>query len=225
MRVLALDVGLPSIKAALLDVGSAAVLGEVARVECATEQPVPGACQVTPEKLWSAVAAAARRALRGVESVDGIGLSCAAPVLVLLDGKDRPLAPLWLPPDRRARTAARQVWAAAGEEFLATTGSRPLPGGVSAVCYRQQLDDDPYLYRGVRSYLHLNGWLGLRLTGTRGMDRANASLSGLYGTLTDQQWSPRWCDFFNVEPAWLPPLMDGSITLGSLRSAATPARR
>ena len=159
------------------------------------------------------------KALRGVETVDGIGLACVSPVLVLLDAKDRPLGSLWTPLDRRARAAARQVWAAGGEDFLATTGSRPLPGGVSAVCYRQQLSDDPYIYRSVRGYLHLNGWLGLRLTGTRGMDRANASLSGLYGTLTDQTWSPRWCEFFNVEPQWLPPVTDGSVTLGSLRPA------
>ena len=52
-----------------------------------------------------------------------------------------------------------------GEEFLAATGNRPLPGGMSAICYRQQLVDDPYLTHRVKSYLHLNGWLGLHMTG------------------------------------------------------------
>ena len=219
MQVLALDVGLSSVKAALLDVGSAAVLGEAALVPFELEHPGAGAAQVIPEKLWSAVAAAARKAMRGVEEVDGVGLSCVAPGLVLLDARDQPLSSFWMPRDRRSRLAARQVWAAVGEEFLAETGSRPLPGGVSAVCYRQQLTDDPYVYRNVRSYLHLNGWLGLRLTGRRAIDRANASLSGLYGTLTDQRWSPRWCEFFNLEPDWLPPVVDGSATLGPLLPA------
>ena len=85
------------------------------------------------------------------------------------------------------------------------------------LCYRQQLTLDPSLRSRVRSYLHANGWLGLRLTGERAFDRANASFTGLYGTLTDQKWSPRWCDYFQVDASWLPPVWCGSTTLGALR--------
>ena len=41
--------------------------------------------------------------------------------------------------DRRSRMAARQVWGAVGPEFLATVGNRPLPGGISAVSFKQLL--------------------------------------------------------------------------------------
>jgi xylulokinase len=142
------------------------------------------------------------------------------PALVLLDQADRPVAPIWTHLDRRARPAARQVQAAVGEEFLAVIGNRPLPGGISALCYRQQLHDDPYLYRRVRSYLHANGWLALRLTGERAFDPANASFSGLFGTLTNRAWSPQWCAYFEVDPSWLPPVVPGNTTVGTLRSAA-----
>jgi xylulokinase len=142
------------------------------------------------------------------------------PALVLLDGADRPLGPIWTHLDRRARPAARQVWATVGEEFLATVGNRPLPGGISAICYRQQLADDPYLGHRVAHYLHANGWLGLCLTGARAFDPANASFTGLYGTVTDQSWSPRWLDYFEVDADWLPPVHDGRTTLGTLRAAA-----
>src|SRR5262249_25909090 len=152
--------------------------------------------------------------------LEGVGLSCLTPALVLLDKADQPLAPIWTHLDRRARPAARQTWAAVGPEFLATTGNRPLPGGISAMSWRQQLDDEPYLCRRVRSYLHANGWLTLRMTGERAFDRANACFSGLYGTLTDRAWSERWCQYFEVEPAWLPRVVCGSTTLGTLRSAA-----
>src|SRR5262245_14350174 len=217
MRVLALDVGTSSVKAGVLDVESAAPVGDVAHVAYELDHPTPEAAEVPAQRLWSAFTAAARQAMRGFDSVDGLGLCCMIPALVLLDRKDQPLVPIWTHLDRRARAAARQVWAATGEEFLHTIGSRPLPGGISAVCYRQILANDPYLYRDVRWYLHANSWLGLRLTGERSLDPANASFTGLYGTLTDQQWSPRWCDFFNVDLKWLPPLVDGSTTLGTLR--------
>ena len=80
---------------------------------------------------------------------------------------------------------ARQTWAEVGPEFLRTAGNRPLPGGISAVCFKQQLADDPYLGHRVRHYLHVNGWLGYRMTGERAFDPANASFSGLFNTVTD----------------------------------------
>ena len=37
--------------------------------------------------------------------------------------------------------------------------------------------------------------------------------------LTDRQWSKRWCDYFEVDRAWLPPVLDGGTTIGTVRSA------
>jgi xylulokinase len=220
MHVLALDVGTSSVKAAVLDVATAAPVGPIARAAYQLDHPTPEAAEVPPDRLWAAVTEAARTAARGQEGIAAVGISCLTPALVLLDERDRPLAPIWTHLDRRARPAARQVQGTAGDEFLATVGNRPLPGGISVLCYRQQVHDDPYLATRVRSYLHLNGWLGLRLTGERFFDRANACFTGLFGTVTDRQWSPRWCEFFEVERDWLPPVVCGSTTVGSLRSAA-----
>ena len=111
------------------------------------------------------------------------------------------------------------MWTEAGPTFLAETGNRPLPGGMSVICYRQQLREDPTLRRMIRSYLHVNGWLTLKMTGERGFDPANASFTGLYGTLTDRKWSTRWCEYFQVDPSWLPAVVCGSTTVGSLRLA------
>src|SRR5207245_1241237 len=150
------------------------------------------------DHLWQAVMAAAREAVRQTPEPEAIGLSCLTPALILLDAAHRPLGPIWTHLDRRARPAARQVWAAVGQEFLATVGNRPLPGGISAVCYRQQCQENLSLPQQVKSYLHANSWLGLQLTGEKAFDRGNACFTGLYGTVTDQSWSPRWCDYFHV---------------------------
>ena len=227
MRILALDVGTSSVKAGVLDVATATPVGPIARMAYELDSPVPEAAEIPPERLWAAVAGAAREAVRkaGVaglpgQDVQGVALSCMTPALVLLDQADRPLGPIWTHLDRRARPAARQVWGAVGNEFLATTGNRPLPGGISAVCFRQQLNDDPYLAHRVRCYLHANGWLGLRLTGERAFDPANASFSGLFGTMTDQKWSRRWLDYFDIDESWLPPVQPGDVLLGTLRAKA-----
>src|SRR5438477_6193601 len=126
MRILALDVGTSAVKAAGLDVGSAQPTGAVAHVPYELDRPSPDAAEVPAERLWSGVAEAAREAALGLVGIEGVGLSSMTPALVLLDAAGRPVAPIWTHLDRRARPAARQVWAAVGEEFLATVGNRPL---------------------------------------------------------------------------------------------------
>ena len=59
MRVLALDVGTSSVKAAVLDVASAAPLGPIAHSAYALDHPTPEAAEVPGERLWAAVTAAA----------------------------------------------------------------------------------------------------------------------------------------------------------------------
>jgi xylulokinase len=217
MHILALDVGTSSVKAAVLDTESGAPAGVIAKAAYPLDHPAPEAAEIPPGRLWEAVAQAARQATRGWDGIQGVGLSCLTPGLILLDRQDQPLSAIWTHLDRRSRPAARQVWADVGPEFLATTGNRPLPGGITALSWRQQLDIDPYLIRKVGRYLHVNSWLGLVLTGETACDRGNACFTGLYGTLTDQRWSERWCSYFEVDPTWLPSVVCGRTTIGTLR--------
>src|SRR5438445_6648031 len=152
MKILAIDVGTSSVKAAILDVSTAAPLGPVARASYTLDHPTADAAEVPAERLWSALTTAAREAVTSGQSVEAIGLSCLMPALVLLDGAEQPLTPIWTHFDRRSRPVARQVWAEVGEEFLATVGNRPLPGGISVLCYRQQCSDQPALRQAVKSY-------------------------------------------------------------------------
>jgi xylulokinase len=219
MQILALDVGTSSVKAAVLDVAADRPVGDVAHAHYELDRPTPDAAELPAERLWAAVTSAARAATRATPHVEAVGLSCMTPVLALLDAKHKPIGNFWTHLDRRARGAARQVWQAVGPEFLQTTGNRPLPGGITAVCYRQRMEADPYLLHDVAHYLHLNGWLALRMTGELAFDPANASFSGLFGTMTDRQWSERWCDYFEVDRAWLPRVVSGNATVGTVRAA------
>jgi sugar (pentulose or hexulose) kinase len=179
---------------------------------------------VPTERLWAAVERAAREAVAASpHPPEAVGFSSMTPALVLLDASDNPLSPIWVHLDRRSRPAARKAQAEAGDEFLRTVGTRPLPGGTSAVCFAQQVADDPALRGKVRRYLHANGWIGFLITGERAIDPAGASFTGVFGTLTDQQWSPRWCAYFGIEPEWLPKVLDGADTLGGLRGEVASA--
>jgi len=220
MNILALDVGANSVQAAVLEAESGKVLGGgLARADVAIATPSPDAAEVPWEGLWQALSQAARTATRHAPEAEAIGLAVWTPGLVLVNDKDQPFQPIHLPCDRRARPASRQVDAVVGAKLLATTGQRPIPGAMTAIGFRQLLFQDPYLAHDIKSFLHMNGWLGLHLTGERAFDPCNASCTGLYNTLTDSAWSPRWCDYFEVDPDWLPEVRSPGDTLGTVRSA------
>jgi xylulokinase len=221
MNILALDVGTSSVKAAVLEQSAGLPLGPVVQHSYALEQPEPDAVVIDAEKLRTAVFAAGREAAQGFW-VDGIGLSCLSPSLILLDKKGKPLTPIITHLDRRARAEARQINAEVGAEFLTENGNRPLPGGISAVVFRHLCKQEPKLRQHVRRFLHLNGWLGMLLTDRPSFDPANGCFSGLCASMQGYTWSPRWCGYFGVEEAWLPPVQDGKAELGLL---STPAAK
>jgi sugar (pentulose or hexulose) kinase len=215
MLILALDVGTSSVKAAVLDVATGQPVGPICRVAYPLDQPTPDTAVIPSERLWDAICQMAWEAARD-QRVEGLGISCLSPALILLDKDHQPLTPIITHLDRRARKVARQIWASVGAEFLASTGNRPLPGGISGVTANHLLTASPNLRRTVRHYLHVNGWLGLRFTGQPAFDRGNASFTGLYDTMNTRAWSQRWCEYLEVDPAWLPPVLSGDATLGQL---------
>ncbi len=220
MHVLALDLGTSSVKAAVLDQITGDPVGPVAKVEYAIRRPVADAAEVDAAELWAAIGAAARKALIGSPAPDAIGLSCLTPALVLLDAAGEVVAPVRIHQDRRARPVSRRVQRECLAEFLATAGNAPLPGGLSGVTYAQLAADLPDVPGRVRHYLHANSWAAWKLTGVMHFDPGNAGFTGLFNTVTDQQWSPRWCDYFGVKREWLPDVADGRDTVGTLTVAA-----
>ena len=230
MNILALEVGTEAVKAVVLDTVTGRPVGPLARQTYALDHREPDAAEIQAQRLWQLVAGASRAAIQagGVsgrpgQDVQAVGLACFLSGLVLLGANDRPLLPIRTSQDRRARPVARQVWRAVGEEFLHESGNRPLPGRTTVLCYRQMLAGDPYLLHEVRSYLHVQGWLAFHMTGEKAFDPANACCTGLFGTVTDQRWSQRWCDYFEVDRGWLPQVISADSTVGHVRPGIAAA--
>lgn len=215
MNVLAIDIGTSSVKAAVLDQASGQPVGPVAKSQYALHQPDADTAAILPDELWTAISQAVHHAANG-QQVEGIGISCLTPCLVLLDQRDQPVLPFVTHLDRRARATAKMLDSRWGTEILRDTGNRPLPGGISAVFFKHWADAHPELVSLVRRYLHLNSWLGLKLTGNTAFDPGNACFTGLC-EWTDLTWSPVWCEQLGVMPGWLPAILPGNTTLGGLR--------
>lgn len=214
MKILALDIGTSSVKAAVLDTQTRQPVGTVVKTAYLLQQPDADTATIDPEVLWSAISDAARQAAAG-QSVDGIGISCLTPCLVLLDHHQQPLFPFVTHLDRRARPTAKALDTHYGTEFLRETGNRPLPGGISAIYFHRWLQQHPESASRVAHYLHLNSWICLKLTGETAMDPGNACFTGLCHW-SEVRWSPEWCEHLGVKPVWLPNILPGNTTVGPL---------
>lgn len=217
--ILSIDVGTSSIKAAVVDSKTGEILSPIGRAPFDLDHPTPDASEISVFLIWNAISMAVRQitSLEIGKKIQGIGISCLTPALVLLNENDEPLTSVWTHLDRRSRGQARRVWEEVGEEFLKTNGNRPLPGGISALCFREIIKENPQIESSVCSYLHLNSWIAFHMTGQKAFDPANASFSGLFPLTRKNEWSSRWCDYFEVKKEWLPAVSCGTSTVGSLR--------
>jgi len=220
MHILALDIGTSAVKAAVLRVDSSIAASEPIHAAYSLDRPDTHTATVSTDRLWLAVDQAAQQAVSEAKvAVDGVGLSCMTPALVLLDKSDRPISPIWTHFDRRSRPLAQSLASdrTLCAKFLEHACNPPLPGGMSAISACKQLQLKPEMRSRVGSYLHANGWLTLELCGERAIDTAGACFTGLYEARQTKSWSPWWCDYFGIEMSWLPRVVCGSITLGGLR--------
>lgn len=215
MRILGIDIGTSSVKAAVLESSSGQAVGPIIKAPYALISIEPEMMAIEPNELWQAITSAVIEAIHA-QNVDGIGISCLTPCLVLLGKNDNPLIPFVTHLDRRARPTAKTLDARFGTEFLRQTGNRPLPGGISAVFYKHWTTLPGNQAAQVRRYLHLNSWIALKLTGVTAFDPGNACFTGLCRS-ADLTWSSEWCDHLGVQRAWLPPIMPGNATVGTLR--------
>jgi xylulokinase len=216
--VLGIDIGTSTIKAALVDLANDCAIVSTGSSLLPLKHPEQDAAEIQADRLIEAIAQAVSGATRGrADGIEGIGLSCLTPALCLLDAVDKPLGAFRIHLDRRSRDDARSVQTDVGAEFLATVGTKPLPGGISALTWLSRKRHDADLAMRVGRYLHLNSWVALFLTGQTAFDPGNASFTGLWNTLTDQRWSERWCEYFGVLDRWLPPVVPGDTVVGGLR--------
>ena len=108
-RVLALDVGSSSARAAVFEADASPVEGATAQVVYSTPGERDAQAELDPEQLVAASEAAVERALAAGARVDAVAVSCFWHSLLPLDGSGRPLAPLLTWRDTRAAGHAEEL--------------------------------------------------------------------------------------------------------------------
>ena len=213
MRVLGIDLGTGSTKAAVID--DRGVIRGLATVSHRVEHPAPGAAEIAPTVWLSSVSAAVGDALAaaGGGPIDAVGLSGQMHGVVCADADGTPVRPALLWPDTRATTACAR-YAALPVTTRRTLGNPPAPGMFGPLL-AMATDDDPSLRRRIRWALSPKDWLRLALTGTPATEPSDASATLLWDVPADT-WSPAVLDLLDIPDGWLPPVVASASTAGTL---------
>jgi sugar (pentulose or hexulose) kinase len=221
MKVLAVDIGSSSVKAAILTGPS--VPRRQSRVGFVTRFD-GGRAEVD----FDAIAAAAKGAIAALgtaaKRVDLIVPTGMAPSWLAVDKKGCAVTPVVTHQDRRSVEQARAIEARVGRKrHLSIAGNRPFPGGISSTTAAWFAAHQPAVMRRATLVGHLNTALLHAWCGVRACDTSNAGFSGLYRTRDFGGWSDELCEAAGISMSLLPDVLDASAVAGDVTTAAAAA--
>lgn len=215
MRVLGIDLGTGSTKAAVVD-DRGVILG-LGTAPHHVEHPAPGAAEIAPAVWLSSVAAAVgdARVAAGDGPIDAVGLSGQMHGVVCAAGDGTAVRPALLWPDTRASAACTRI-ADLPVAVRRTLGNPPVPGMFGPLL-AMATADDPALRPRIRWALSPKDWLRLALTGVPATEPSDASATLLWDVPSDT-WSPAVLDLLDIPARWLPPIVASASTAGALNA-------
>lgn len=217
MALAGIDVGTTAVKALAVS-----PTGDVlARAERGypLSTPHPGWSEQDPDD-WVRAAESALDELG--PGLDGIGLSGQMHGLVCLDSADNVLRPAILWNDQRTGAQCAEIERRIGlGRLIELTGNRALPG-FTAPKLLWLREHEPDTFKRVAHVLLPKDYVRFRLTGERAMDVTDAS-----GTLLLDVGARRWSSdvlaALELDPAWLPPLLESPDVAGSVKGVPVAA--
>lgn len=215
MRVLALDVGSSSVKAAVV------AEGEFAAGPVRVGYPTVFAgvrAEIDPAVALHAVSSAlAALGSAAVRSVDVVAPAVLSPSWVAMDATGAALTPAVTHADRRSTAEARELERRIGRaRHLRLAGNRPVPGVVASTTWAWYVRTAPQLMARAALVGQLATYLHRQLTGARVIDPSNASFLGVYATTTLAGWCPELLDAVGGRADQLPDVLPADAVAGTV---------
>ena len=207
-----IDVGTSGVKALAIDDGGEVLARREVAYAHGLSTPRPGWAEQDPEDWWRATQEALDGLVEGPPT--GIGLSGQMHGLVALDARDAVIRPAILWNDQRTGAECDEIEQRVGlERLIGLTGNRPLTG-FTAPKLQWMRHHEPHGFGRVAHVLLPKDYIRLRLTGERATDVADAS-GTLWLDVAGRAWSDEVLDALEVDPAWLPRVLESPEVSGT----------
>lgn len=218
-RVVGIDLGTQSVKAAVVDPGGNVVSSAVRPYP--VDSVRPGWAETDPQAWLTAALDAAREALAGADAPpEAIGLSGQMHGVVLCEADGTPVRPAIIWADTRSAAEARRIAETLGDAELARLGSAPFPG-FAGVTLAWIAAHEPEALSRARWALQAKDWLRMQLTGEVATDPSDASGTLLYD-LVAGAWSPAAMQACGVRPELLAPVIASDAIAGTVTRMDSP---
>jgi xylulokinase len=201
-----LDVGTTSLKGIALSADGTVVASASADYPLMT--PHPGWSEQDPELWWRAAEDVLARLRTAAGPPAGIGLTGQMHGLVALDAAGAVIRPAILWNDQRTAAQVAQIESAVGlERLIELTGNRALTG-FTAPKLLWMREHEPENFARIARIMLPKDYVRLRLCGEWATDMADASGTGLLD-VGARRWSGPVLEALSLDPAMLPPLLEG----------------
>lgn len=215
------DVGTSSVKTAVCDTAGREFCHGGAPLEWRTSR---FGTEIKPEQVLTAVHAALSAALSLAPEgrVAAVGVTSMAETGVLLDAKDRPVAPLIAWHDARDGAERDRLGAELGAEAFSVTTGLPVSTQWSLTKHRWLRDHDAAMTRSVRR-LNVAEWVVRALGGEQAAEYSLSSRTG-WLSLRGRTWWPAALEWSGATQDLFPPLVQAGTPLGRV-GAGRAAKR
>src|SRR5215204_30503 len=205
MRALiGLDIGTSGVKALAVNEEDGTILGR-SEIGYPLSTPHPDWAEQDPADWWRATEQAL--AALAVDNIAGIGLSGQMHGLVALDAAGEVIRPAILWNDGRTAAECAEIEERVGfERLVELTGNRALTG-FTAPKLLWLREHEPDNYARIARIMLPKDYVRLRLCGEHAIDVADAS-GTLLLDVAQRRWSEEVLGALELEPAWLPRLLE-----------------
>ena len=225
--LLGYDIGSSSVKVSLLDIDSGRCVAAVtsAATELGMSAPQPGWAEQHPEQWWQGVVAATAqlktRYSFNSELLVAIGITYQMHGLVLVDRDGQVLRPAIIWCDSRAVEIGNGAFKGLGETFCLANFLNS-PGNFTASKLKWVREHEPALYARIHKVLLPGDYLAYRLTGE--LQTTVSGLSeGIFWNFKRQALAQELLDYYDIDAALLPTVVDTFAVQGTLTAEAARA--
>ncbi len=216
MHILSVDFGTSSVKLSVVD--DQLNILDSSKVSYQIRVTNGDWVELDGDVVFDAMLEGIRKLSKYADSIELIGFDTFSPSMTFMDEEGNALHPVLTHLDRRSKEQTQEILRVMGKEtFQSITGIQPFTGGASITSALWMKENRPDVFNRAFKLGHLNTYIYKRLTGVFATDPTNASMTGMYNTVTGTGWSRDICGTFGIPEEMLPPIYEAGSVLGGLK--------
>lgn len=216
MHILSVDFGTSSVKLSVVD--DQLNILDSAKVSYQIRVTNGDWIELDGDVVFDAMLEGIRKLSKYADSIELIGFDTFSPSMTFMALDGNALHPILTHLDRRSKEQTQEILRVMGKEkFQSITGIQPFTGGASITSALWMKEKRPDVFVPACKIGHLNTYIYKRLTGVFATDPTNASMTGMYNTVTGAGWSEEICNTFGIPMKKLPPIYEAGSVLGGLK--------